>query len=118
MIKRFLEYCSERGIPTVGPTVFTKRLKDACPYVTVAKRKMPDWNKQHAVYDGIAFADEQGAPLHEKQKISGENLYNGRNESSNLQNIESEKFHAFRATEQDDHDGKRRNKDWMDKNRK
>ncbi len=38
------------------------------------------------------------------KKISPENIYNGRNEPPILQNIESGKFHAFRATERDERD--------------
>lgn len=99
--------------------MFTRRLKDACPYVTVSRRKMPDWDRQYYIYDGIAFADsrdKQDASLPKSQKNSPENYYNGQDESLNLQKIGNEKKIGNSATAQNDDN--RRNKNWMDKNRK
>jgi len=59
--------------------------------------------------------DKQDALIPKYQKISPENNYNGRDESPNLQNIESTKKIGISVSEQD---GKRRNKNWMDENRK
>jgi len=60
--------------------------------------------------------DKRDAPKPKSPKDSSENIYNGENGPPILQKIESGKISGFQASEQDN--GNRRNKDWMDGNKK